>query len=78
MTTRENKIWESEGLLWRNLSIHETSNGMVGVLSNSKSFMQDREINFSDDMRPFGELVAEIQKMDSDFYDEMTMYAEEG
>jgi hypothetical protein len=62
MNTRENKVWEGEGLLWQNLAIYETSEGMVGVLSNSKSFMNDKEIKFPDDLRPFGDLVAEIQK----------------
>jgi hypothetical protein len=78
MNTRENKVWEGEGLLWQNLAIYETSEGMVGVLSNSKSFMNDKEIKFPDDLRPFGDLVAEIQKTDSDFYDAFTEYGEEG
>jgi hypothetical protein len=77
MTTRDNKVWEGEGLLWRNLTIYETAEGMVGVLSDSKSFMEDREIKFPDDLRPFQELIAEIQKMDSDYYDELTLYADE-
>jgi hypothetical protein len=79
MTTRDNKIWEGEGLLWQNLSIHETAEGMVGVLSNPvPSYIKEREIIFPDSIRPFGELIAEIQKMDSDYYDELTLYAEEG
>lgn len=78
MNTRENKVWEGEGLLWQNLAIYETSEGMVGVLSNSKSFMKDKEIKFPDDLRPFGDLVEEIQKTDSDFYDVFTEYGEEG
>lgn len=75
---RENKIWEGEGLLWQKLAIYETSEGMVGVLSNSKSFMKDKEIFFPDRIGMFAEIIAELQKTDADFYDTLTEYGEEG
>ena len=80
MTTkenRENKVWESEGLLWQNLAIYETVEGMVGVMSNSKSFMNDREMTFPDDMM-FMDMIEKITTEDHEFYNEMGLYGEEG
>jgi hypothetical protein len=80
MTTkenRENKVWEGEGLLWQNLAIYETVEGMVGVMSNSKSFMGDMEMTFPDDMN-FMDMVKKIQIEDAEYYDELGLYGEEG
>ena len=80
MTTkenRENKVWESEGLLWQNLAIYETVEGMVGVMSNSKSFMNDQEMTFPDDMN-FMDMIEKIKTEDAEFYNEMALYGEEG
>jgi hypothetical protein len=80
MTTkenRENKVWESEGLLWQNLAIYETVEGMVGVMSNSKSFMNDQEMTFPDDMM-FMDMIEKIKTEDAEFYNEMALYGEEG
>jgi hypothetical protein len=75
--TNRTKIWESEGLLWKNLSIYETETGFVGELSNSLSFMKDKEIVFPREM-DFSDVKKAVIKQDADFNDEMTMYAEEG
>jgi hypothetical protein len=80
MTTkenRENKVWESEGLLWQNLAIYETVEGMVGVMSNSKSFMNDQEMTFPNDMN-FMDMIEKITTEDYEFYNEMALYGEEG
>jgi hypothetical protein len=77
MNTRENKVWEGEGLLWQNLAIYETLEGMVGVLSNSKSFMEDREIKFQEPMM-FTDMIEQIKNEDWSYNNIIEEYAEEG
>ena len=80
MTTeenRENKVWEGKGLLWLNLAIYETTEGMVGVMSNSLSFMGDKEIEFPEEML-FTDMIRKIESVDFDYYSELTLYADEG
>ena len=80
MTTeenRENKVWEGKGLLWLNLAIYETTEGMVGVMSNSLSFMGDKEIDFPKEML-FTDMIRKIESVDFDYYSELTLYADEG
>ena len=74
---RENKVWEGRGSLWKNLAIYETSAGYVGVLSNSLSFMSDREMQF-DVHVGIEEAVKAITDEDYEYHYELTMYAEEG
>lgn len=65
------------GLLWQNLTLYSQGTRLIGTLTNSKSFMTDREILFEDNIgitRAIEKLITE----DSDFYDQLTMYAEEG
>jgi hypothetical protein len=79
MNTRENKIWEGEGLLWQNLSIYETAEGMVGVLSNpTPSYMGEMVIKFADRVGPLQEIVAEIKDTDQQYYDIQGEGGEEG
>jgi hypothetical protein len=74
---RGDKVWEGQGSLWKNLAIYETTAGYVGVLSNSLSFMSDREMKF--DVRvSIEEAVAEIIKKDDGYYTELALYSEEG
>lgn len=75
--TRENKVWEGEGLLWQNLAIYETPTGYVGVLSNSLSFMSDREMKF-DIHISIEEAVKLITHEDYEYHYELTLYGEEG
>lgn len=77
MNNRENKVWEGEGLLWKNLAIYETIEGYVGVLSNSLSFMTDKEMKF-DIHTTFEDAVKAITEEDYQYNYELTLYAEEG
>jgi hypothetical protein len=72
-----NKVWEGQGLLWQNLALYETTEGYIGVLSNSKSFMPDREMKFGIHINS-EEAIKAITDEDSDFYDELTLHADEG
>jgi hypothetical protein len=74
---RENKVWEGQGLLWQNLALYETTEGYVGVFSNSLSFMKDKEMKF--DMAVCSEeAIQTITDEDYAYHYELTLYAEEG
>lgn len=76
-TDERNELWSGEGSLWQNLTLYSQGTRLIGTLTNSKSFMTDREILFEENIgiaRAIEKLVTE----DADFHDQLTMYADEG
>ena len=72
-----NKVWEGQGLLWQNLALYETTEGYIGVFSNSLSFMADKEMKFESHVNS-EEAVKTITDEDYAYHYELTLYADEG
>jgi hypothetical protein len=69
--------WFGEGLLWKRLIIRNFFGGVQGILMDSESFMNDREIDLSH-VNSLEEAIQIIQQEDYDYYYELTLYGEEG
>ncbi len=69
--------WFGEGLLWKRLIIRNFFGGVQGILMDAvPEWIQTKEIDLShcDDI---DQAIKEITKLDSDYYDELTLYADE-
>lgn len=77
MTFQLEDTWFGEGLLWKRLIIRNFFGGVQGILMDSESFMNYREIDLTH-VKSLEEAIQIIQQMDYDFYCELTLYGEEG
>ena len=75
--TETNILWEGKGKLFDNLSIYAHGDHFVGKLTNSKTFLADKDMTFETGIT-IEEAVTLIHSEDEQYYDLFTMYADEG
>jgi hypothetical protein len=79
MTTedyRQGTYWEAEGLLWKRVIVWLDGKNVKVYFRDAVNFMQDQELDYGS--IDFAEAIEKAMTHDSDFYDQVTMYAEEG
>lgn len=72
-----NIMWEGTGKLFLNLTIYGVGDGFMGKLTNSKTFLADKEMTFADGTT-ITKAIELINEEDAQYYDLFTMYADEG
>lgn len=75
--TERHELWTAEGLLWQNITLYGQGTRLIGTLKNARNFMSDREILFEENLG-IQKAIDLLMNEDADFYDQLTMYAEEG
>jgi hypothetical protein len=69
--------WFGEGLLWKRLIIRNFFGEVQGILMDAvPEWIQTMEIDLSH-CADIDQAIKEITKLDSDYYDELTLYADE-
>jgi hypothetical protein len=69
--------WFGEGLLWKRLIIRNLDGTVQGLMMNAvPSYIKDKQIDLSH-CNSLDEAIDELRKEDFDYYDELTLYADE-
>lgn len=79
MTTEEYEkgtYWEGEGLLWKRIIVWLDGKNVKASFRDARNFMTDKEIVYNE--TDFTSAIEKAVTYDSEFYDHLELYAEEG